>query len=108
MAPDPDLIIDTDAFTWHVSRIRPGLPPPVAAFTPPDPATGFDRVLGPAQCPRGHYPAPGTIIRKWTPCDCPPAMAARTAGWGHDTVICRVCEDEGYRAVCGWPPHRPG
>ena len=104
---DPDLVIDGGAFNWTVARKRLSLPLPVVAFTPPDPAIGFDRVLGPAQCPRGHYPAPGEIIRAWRPCDCPPALAARTAGWGHDTVRCRTCEDQGYETLCFWPPHRP-
>jgi hypothetical protein len=66
---------------------------------------GFDRDLGPADCPFGHFFAPGTYQTGWMPCVCPPAM--ETGLHGHRVWYCGTCEASGIRAVCYSPPHCP-
>jgi hypothetical protein len=53
--PDPDLIIDAGAFTWHVR-------PDGNLLDAAELAIGWDPVLGPAQCPRWGIPGDGTVI----------------------------------------------
>lgn len=66
---------------------------------------GFHPDLGPADCPRGHFFAPGTYQRSWMPCMCPPAQESGRGG--HDVWRCGTCEQEKISAVCYSPPHCP-
>ena len=59
--------------------------------------------LGPADCPMGHFFAPGTYQTGWMPCTCGPAVES---GLGGHRVWYRLeCEREHVRAVCYSPPH---
>ena len=59
----------------------------------------------PERCQNGHEWGPGKIIVSWMLCDCPPALAAQTAGpAGHLAVYCAV---KGCRSVFYKPRHEP-
>ena len=59
----------------------------------------------PECCANGHEWGPGKIIVGWVLCDCPPALAAQTAGpAGHVAVYCATpdCRSAWYK-----PRHEP-
>jgi len=60
----------------------------------------------PLECLNGHIWAPGTITVGWSPCDCPPAVAAHgeVSGAGHLVVWCNQpgCNSRWYRPRCEW------
>jgi len=60
----------------------------------------------PERCANGHEWGPGLITVSWSMCECPPALAARTAGpSGHLAVYCNA---PGCRSVWYRPRHQPG
>src|SRR5271166_6684451 len=58
----------------------------------------------PLRCSHGHPWAPGTITVSWMPCDCGPAQAQRSSGYGHLRVSCRTV---GCGSVWYKPRHEP-
>jgi hypothetical protein len=52
----------------------------------------------PQRCSNGHEWGPGLIVVSWSPCDCPPAVAASGGGAaGHLAVYCAA--SPGCRSV---------
>lgn len=59
----------------------------------------------PRTCPAGHAWGPGRVLVGWTPCNCPPALAAQPKGAGHLTVR---CDSPGCTARWYKPRHESG
>ena len=53
-------------------------------------------------CPNGHELGPGRVLEGWSPCGCPPALAAHK---GHRTTQCEPCRLEGVTTVRYAPEH---